>query len=147
MGGFRLKRSSREATVGRVSHTALSPLQITQKYIPDCRDTKAVLPPKKLKCCEIPSIKCWVRKGTFVDLLWENLICLRHPAALQMNGSCKVHKHAHKVKTNVSRSSHLETSLECLERMECLFVRAAGSGEKKSKRPFCSTSEAPPPPL
>lgn len=26
--------------------------------------------------------------------------------------------------------------LECLEGMECLFVRAAGSGEKKSKRPF-----------
>lgn len=25
---------------------------------------------------------------------------------------------------------------ECLEGMECLFVRAAGSGEKKSKRPF-----------
>lgn len=47
--------------------------------------------------------------------------------------------------------------LECLEGMECLFVRAAGSGEKKSKRPFSvqrpkpllsdSSLSLPPPPI
>lgn len=61
---------------------------------------------------------------------------MRRPAALQMNGSCKVHKHAHKVKTKCVKEL---SSLNCRRVwnwMECLFVRAAGSGEKKSKRPF-----------